>query len=126
VEAAGFTVVGENVRVAGGVEVTFVAEDRTGRQWFFDVSGAFTANRSGLQHRDALWKAIGRAATVQHAGGNTPFVLVTTEKPAPNSVGGRALSAVIGSKVRRKPIYDVIGLLVDDDLDRLRTYGRVA
>lgn len=119
-EEAGFTIVGENKRLQAGVEVSFTAVDRTGREWLFDVSGAFTSTRTGLQRADTLWKAIGKAAVVHGLTPDARFVLLTTDRPAPNSAGGRALEAVTG---RSKPIYDVIGLRLVKDLDRLGDHG---
>jgi DNA modification methylase len=117
-EASGFRIISENERLDAGVEVTFVAEDRLGDEWLFDVSGAFTSTRAGLQRVDTLWKALGKATVVQHTRAGARYVLFTTDKPAPASSGGRALDAVTG-KGAAKPIYDVIELLVPADLHRL-------
>lgn len=116
-EAAGFTVVGESKRLGAGVEVTFVAEDGAGGEWLFDVSGAFTSTRNGLVRADALWRALGKATVVQHTRPGARYVLCTTDKPAPNSAGGRALREVTGTSA--KPVYDVIDLRCAEDLDRL-------
>jgi DNA modification methylase len=123
-EEAGFTIVAENKRIEAGVEVNFVAEDRTGREWLFDVSGAFTSTRTGLQRTDILWKALGKATVVHHMRTGARYVLLTTDKPAVNSTGGQALNAVTGTNTRAKPVYDVISLRFPDDLDRLRDYGQ--
>ncbi len=52
------------------------------------------------------------------------YVLLITEKPPAKSTGGHALAAVTGTDPTSKPVYDVIGLRISDDLDRLRLYGR--
>jgi DNA modification methylase len=123
-EAAGFHIVAENTRLDAGVEVNFVAEDRDGGEWLFDVSGAFTSTRAGLQRTDTLWKALGKATVVHHTRVGARYVLLTTDKPATNSAGERALDAVSGTNPKSKPIYDVIGLRLADDLDRLREYAQ--
>ncbi|MHB8219115.1 MAG: DNA-methyltransferase [Acidimicrobiales bacterium] len=120
---SGFTVVGENKRLAGGVEVSFVAVDQSGREWLFDVSGAFTSSRAGLRRTDALWKAVGKATVVQHTGVGTRYVLMTTDVPGANSAGAKALAAVTGGEPG-KPVYDVIDLSRPEELARLATYGR--
>jgi len=117
---AGFTVVGENKRIAAGVDVTFLAHDPTEREWLFDVCGGFTSTHSGLSSADTLWRAIGKASVVQHARPGAPYVLLTTDKPARTSAGGQALRAVTGGDPARKPVYDVIDLRAEPDLSRLR------
>ncbi|MBJ7610574.1 MAG: site-specific DNA-methyltransferase [Candidatus Dormibacteraeota bacterium] len=109
-------------RLDAGVEVNFVADDQAGNEWLFDVSGAFTSTRAGLQRTDTLWKALGKATVVHETQAGARYVLLTTEKPVSNSAGGRALAAVVGTK--NKPVYDVIGLRDPDDLGRLGEYGR--
>ncbi|MGH9087991.1 MAG: DNA methyltransferase, partial [Acidimicrobiales bacterium] len=121
-DASGFTVVGESKRLEAGVEVNFVAEDGAGGEWLFDVSGAFTSTRGGLQRMETLWKALGKATVVHHTRPAARFVLLTTDKPAPNSAGGQALREVTGTGA--KPVYDVIGLRCSEDLDRLAGYAR--
>jgi hypothetical protein len=123
-EEAEFAIVGENKRLDAGVEVNFVAESQTGREWLFDVSGAFTSTRGGLQRADTLWKALGKAVVVHHTRAAARYVLLTTDKPAPRSTGGQALAAVTGTSVETKPVYDVISLRLRSDLDRLHDYGR--
>jgi site-specific DNA-methyltransferase (adenine-specific) len=122
-EEAGFVIVAENKRLDFGVEVNFAAEDKTGREWLFDVSGAFTSTRAGLQRTDTLWKALGKATVVHNTRAATRYVLLTTDKPTPNSTGGKALKTVVGTDIRAKPIYDVIGLRLPEDFDRLCHYA---
>ena len=119
----GFGSIREKVRCPGGVQVNFEAIDQSGRRWRFDVSGAFTiTQRPGLRRTDTLWKALGKAATLhfaERAAGNPsapPLVLLTTDRPARNSAGRRALAAMTGVGM---PIRDVIEMLDPDDLVRL-------
>ena len=119
----GFSQIREKASFSCGVEVNFSALDRDGRRWLFDVSGAFSVTqRPGLRRTDTLWKAIGRAAALNAAGHRHPLVLLTTDRPAPNSAGHRALQAVTGPG---KPVQAVIEMEDLQDLDRLRTlaYG---
>lgn len=122
-EEAGFKVSAENKRLEGGVEVSFVTEDRGGREWLFDLSGAFTSSPTGLVRTDALWRAIGKATVVRQMRPGPRYVLLTTDKPAPRSAGGRALEAVTGANSTTKPVYDVISLVVREELDRLWDYA---
>ena len=122
-EQCGFGSIREKVRCPGGVQVNFEAIDQSGRRWRFDVSGAFTiTQRPGLRRTDTLWKALGKAAALhfaERAAGNLsppPLVLLTTDRPARNSAGRRALAATTGTG---KPIRDVIEMLDPDDLARL-------
>ena len=119
----GFGSIREKVRCPGGVQINFEAIDQAGRRWRFDVSGAFTiTQRPGLRRTDTLWKALGKAAALhfaEQAAGNPsppPLVLLTTDRPARNSAGRRALTATTGANM---PIRDVIEMLDLDDLARL-------
>ena len=124
----GFREIRERVRCLGGVEVNFEASDQSGRRWRFDVSGAFTVTqRPGLRRMDTLWKALGKAAALyfaEQAAGNPvppPLVLLTTNGPARNSNGRKALAATTGEG---KPIRDVIELLDLQDVARLAELAR--
>ena len=116
-EQSGFRNIREKVKFPCGVEVNFKAIDQQGRTWLFDVSGAFTVTqRPGLRRTDTLWKAVGKAAVLHSTEPEARLVLLTTNRPAPNSSGHRALEAVIGPD---KPVYDVIEMLDPDSLPRL-------
>ncbi len=113
----GFSDIRERVRFPCGVEVNFQADDRRGRTWLFDVSGAFSVTqRPGLRRTDTLWKALGRAAVLHTVEPGNRLVLLTTDRPDPNSSGDRALKAVTGPGL---PVHDVIGMQEADDLSRL-------
>lgn len=114
----GFSQISDKASFACGVEVNFLAIDAHDREWLFDVSGAFSVTRRpGLRRTDTLWKAIGRASVLHMAGHRLPLVLLTTDRPALNSAGHRALAAVTGPG---KPVYAVIEMADPQDLDRLR------
>ena len=118
----GFDEIREDVKAPGGVVVDFAATGADGTEWWFDVSGAFTSSRPGLQRTDTLWKAIGRASVVHHAVDPWPrYVLLTTNAPRRNSAGDKALRAVTGVS---GPVYDVIELLAPDDGQRLADHAR--
>ena len=121
-EQSGFRSIREKVKFPCGVEVNFEAEDHNGQRWLFDVSGAFSVTqRPGLRRTDTLWKALGRASVLHSSGVAAPLVLLTTDKPVPNSSGDRALEAVTGPD---KPVYDVIGMLDPNDTVRLGELAR--
>lgn len=120
--SCGFSVIGEKVRLSCGVEIDFEANDHQGRTWLFDVAGAFSiTQRPGLRRTDTLWKALGRAAVLHSTEPEARLVLLTTDRPASNSSGHRALEAVIGPD---KPVYDVIEMLDPADLSRLAELAR--
>jgi site-specific DNA-methyltransferase (adenine-specific) len=122
----GFEVTAEDVKYSGlGVEVNIVAVDRTGRDWAFDVSGAFTSNRAGLKRTDTLWKALGKAVVLHAADADDfdlPLVLLTTDRPTRGSAGDKALGMVTGPG-RDKPILDVIEMMDVDGRARLTRYA---
>lgn len=118
----GFVDIRSGVKPAGlGVELAFVAADRSGGRWAFDLSGAFTSTRAGLKRSDALWKALGTAAVLHAAAADLPLVLLTTDAPSRATAGSLALAAVRGPD---RPVHDVIELLNPADHDRLRAYAR--
>ena len=120
-ESCGFTDIRAGVRPRGlGIELTFVADDRTGATWAFDVSGSFTAGRSGLRTADALWRSLGTAAVLAQAADPLPLVLVTTDAPLKGTPGHLALAAMQGPG---RPIHDVIELMDTDDRARLARYA---
>jgi site-specific DNA-methyltransferase (adenine-specific) len=127
-EECGFTNLRENVKPRKtGVAVTFVAQDETGEDWAFDVSGGFTSNRTGLRKADTLWRSLGTAG-VLHASPSwtTPLVLLTTDAPSKGTAGAQALAAMRGPG---GPVVDVIELLRPEDQRRLRDHavnGRAA
>ncbi len=130
--ACGFDNIRAEVKPRGlGIVLNFVATDKTGDDWAFDVSGAFTSNRAGLRRTDTLWKSLGKAAVlhesqVQSGGDGVPLVLLTTDAPAKGTAGHQALRVMRGEG---RPVFDLVELLNADDQRRLRAYamrGRVA
>ena len=106
-------------RVRGtGVTIDLVATDAAGHTWFFDVPGPFTTHRGGLLTADVVWKSLGRACAVRRARGDVPLVLLTSHLPRRPGEGDTALRAA-GPEV----VFDAIGMLAADDLDRLQRYG---
>lgn len=121
-EQSGFGSIREKVKFSCGVEVNYGAVDQQGETWLFDVSGAFSVTqRPGLRRTDTLWKALGKAAVLHSFNPNVRLVLLTTDLPAPNSAGFRALQTVRG---RGRPVYEVIEMLDPKDLERLAELGR--
>ena len=119
-EACGFRDIQVDQRLAGAVEMNFVAKDEQGRRWFFDVSGAFTSTRGGLRRTDTLWKALGKAAVLSAAESpDYSLVLLTTDLPVPGSAGDAALRAAMTGNMR----LDAVDMLSPDGQTRLRQYA---
>ena len=105
--------------------LSFVAADRNGADWAFDVSGTFTTNQSGLRRADTLWKSLGKAAVLNESrasdeGVGMPLVLLTTDAPANVSSCHQALRVLRGED---RPVFDVVELLDPDGHARLRSYA---
>ena len=130
--ACGFTDVQRDVKQTKlGIELDFVAHDQTGQAWAFDVSGGLTTSRSGFRQSDTLWKALSTASILHHGSAATgtqprpgarPLVLITTDAPARNTAGARALRAVTGPG---RPVFGVVELLADPDQAQLCSWAQV-
>jgi site-specific DNA-methyltransferase (adenine-specific) len=122
---AGFDNVDDKARHPSGIiEFNFLATSPDGaRQWWVDVSGAFTTNRPGLQRTDTLWKMLGRLHVLKAMGDGQDrhddrVLVLTSNLPKRGSPGDRALRAV-GPGV----IFDAIELYDPAGLARLRRYA---
>lgn len=107
-ELAGFGSV-EPAPKAAGIEMTFAVRDVDGRRLLIDLCGAFTSSRPGLKRPDTLWKALGRAGSVQLLVDDEPteVVLVSTDVPARTTTLGKALAAAAGPG---GPVLEVVEL----------------
>jgi len=115
----GFADIAEDRRFGSGVEVNFVAYDKRGRRWFFDVSGAFTTTRAGLRRTDTLWKALGKAAVLKASRvGDYRLILLTTDLPPAGSAGDSALRLVRGDTY-----HDAVEMLSPEGQRRLSLYA---
>jgi site-specific DNA-methyltransferase (adenine-specific) len=122
VEQAGFTEIDDrNVKVKG-VSVSLRARDGAGRVWHFDVVGAFANGQAGLRRTETLWKTLGKASVLQAAAPDLRLILLTTDLPPSGSPAAHALEAWQGDSGSNL-ISDVIQLLDDDDLLRLRKHA---
>ena len=120
-DACGFVDVRADVKLPGlGLEVHFTATDRTGQEWAFDVSGAFTSNRSGMKRAETLWRTLGRATVLHQVRPDLPLVLLTTDRPNKGSAGRVCLDAVTGAE---HPVFDLVELLDVGGHERLRGYA---
>jgi site-specific DNA-methyltransferase (adenine-specific) len=117
-EDCGFSEIAADRRMATGVEVNFVARDRDGEVWSFDVSGAFTTTRAGLRRTDTLWKALGKAAVLASGDFAPRLVLLSTDLPPRGSAGDAALRAARG-----KVYFDAVEMLSPEGQERLRQYA---
>lgn len=118
-ENCGFSDVRSDVRIPSiGMDINFLAQDKTGQGWAFEVSGAFTSTRAGLRRADTLWKALGRASVFASAF-DDPLVLLTTDAPPKGSPGYLALQRLIEAGV----VFDLVEILDPEDQVRLKSYG---
>ncbi len=124
-EDAGFTIVKKGYRPRGlGVQFNFLVDDAGGRQWYVDVTGAFTTTRGGLLRTDAVWKALGRALVLRQElereglDGPPRLLLLTSHLPRPGSEGDKALHAAGPSS-----FWDAIEMLSDEGRSRLSAYA---
>lgn len=122
---AGFESVDAKSRHPSGiVEFNFLVTSQDGsRQWWVDVSGAFTTSRPGLQRTDTVWKLLGRLHVLSAKANaqscrDSSILVLTSNLPKPGSPGDRALRQV-GPRV----IFDVIELYDLAGLARLRHYA---
>lgn len=99
-----------------GLTVNVVALDSKDGKWLFDVSGAFTTGRPGLMRTDTLWKTLGRASVLRELG-HDRLILLTTNLPEIDSVGGRALSAAA------RTFFDALEMTTAAGRLRLRRYA---
>jgi len=119
-EECGFSHLESDVKLTGGVQLSFAARDDRDRRWFFDVCGGFTSSRPGLRRTDTLWKVLGKVAVVREAVAGCRLVLLTTAAPEPGSSGDAALSVLVGPG---RPVHDVIVLSGTEDMRRLRAHA---
>ena len=122
---SGFIDVAPSKRPVAGVDIAYTGRDRTGRQWLFDFSGAFTTTNAGLRRSDALWRALGKAAVIHAASPEVPFVLLTTAAPAPGSAGDRAWRSLGEAAAPGEigAVYDVVELGSPEGEARLSAYA---
>ncbi|MBC8194236.1 MAG: site-specific DNA-methyltransferase [Acidimicrobiia bacterium] len=126
---AGFDIVKAGVvrRDLGAHFAFLVTDQAVGRQWYIEVSGAFTTARPGMRRTDALWKTLGRAHVLAsgHDGDapeDRPRLLVLTPRlPRHGSEGDRAMRAVGGSG-----FFDAVEMFDDAAVQRLRHYAENA
>ena len=115
----GFTDLVDDHRIGNGIEVSFAAKDAEGKQWLFDVSGAFTSARPGLRRIDTVLRALGKAAVINASNeGVEPLILLTTNLPPAASPAEVALRTARGSV-----FHDAIEMLSAEGQERLRHYA---
>lgn len=113
----------QKVKFDAGVEANFVGVDDDGCEWIFDVSGAFSSSRPGLERTDTLWKALGKAAVLrrelQEKGRDSRYVLLTTDVPKRGTAGAKALQAAFDDQL----IWDVLKLDEPETVAELLHYA---
>lgn len=122
---AGFEIVSEKVRHPSGIiEFNFQVTSPDGaRQWWVDVSGAFTTSRPGLQRIDTVWKLLGRlhvlrAETDGQPRADNAVLVLTSNLPKRGSPGDLALRSA-GTGL----LFDAIELFDPAGRERLRQYA---
>lgn len=119
IEDAGFVIVGRDKRIGrAGPVVALIAQDTTGEQWIFDVSGAQSVSRSGLHRTETAWRAAGRALFLAKIEPPSRVVLVTSHLPKRGSEADAALRAA-GPGI----VFDVLELGCANGRTRLRAYA---
>lgn len=113
---AGFRIVDRQRRLDTGVTVNFVANDKAGVEWAFDVSGSFTSRRAGLIRTDTMWKTLGRA-NVLNGMGDIRLILLTTNLPPRGSTGDKALRAAAHTFI------DAVEMVTDAGKAKLCAYA---
>jgi DNA modification methylase len=121
----GFTEIVATKRLKTAADATFCAVDRSGGQWLFNLSGAFTTTRAGLRRADTLWKELGKAAVLHAARPGVPVVLLTTSVPSEDSAPDRAWRSLSGAGAGGGvgTVYDVIDMTSPADRERLYRYA---
>ncbi len=132
--SAGFTVEKKSHRVKGtGAQFNFMVTDTKGKQWYVDVSGAFTTTRGGLRRTDTVWKTLGRALVLRESEtrpgeGEQPeqatalpvrLLLLTSHLPQPGSEGAKALHAA----GKGGAFWDAIEMFDPKGQERLAAYA---
>ena len=118
-ERSGFEIIRSPATVRGsGVKFSFLVADRTKREWWIDVAGAFTTVRPGLLRADTLWKALGRASVLAAAESEARLLMLTPQLPRVGSEGDRALRTLGPATV-----LDVIELFDEAAAARLTSYA---
>ena len=117
-EKSGFRIVAKDEKLPRlGLQINFVAEDKKGGRWYFDVTGAFTSERAGLVRTDTMYKCLGRAS-VMAINDFGPIVLLTTNLPRRNSAGDKALRGT-----RARIVFDAIEMNDEEQEARLKDYA---
>ena len=117
-EEAGFTVLSRNKALpAVGTAVDFIARSADGREWWFDVTGGFTAVRGGLARADVLWRALGRAHVFRTVT-DAPLVFLTSHLPGNGTPGDAALRSAGPAT-----IFDIVDMASSSDRARLGAYA---
>ena len=94
---AGFQAIDDKAKHHSGIiDFNFqVTSQDAARQWWVDVSGAFTTSRPGLQRADAVWKLLGKLHVLKtmqdgHDRKDSGVLVLTSNLPKVGSPGDRA------------------------------------
>jgi site-specific DNA-methyltransferase (adenine-specific) len=115
-QTAGMEGLRRDVRLPGGVQVSFAAPRDDGTRVLFEVCGSFSTSRGGLNRGDVLWRALGKVAVVSVVAPDDALVLLSGELPVRGSAGARPLETLLEAG----QVTDVIDLRDPDALERVR------
>ena len=118
-EEVGF-IVDDKAKVrGGGVQFNFLVTSQSGeKQWYVDVSGAFTTSRPGLLRTDTLWKTLGRISVLKAVDPEAEVLVLTSNLPRRNSPGDKAIRAMGPAMV-----FDALELYDPEARERLQRYA---
>lgn len=79
------------------VEIDVVAEDPDGRIWWIECKGSWlsTSGRNGTTRTDTAKKLVGNAALLSTVTGRPPYMLVTSDMPAPGTPARRWIDTAL-------------------------------
>lgn len=115
---AGFRISQKGLRLKAGLIVDFLAADRDGNPWYFDLNGGFTTVPGALRRVETVWQCLGRAHAMAQAG-RAPLVLLASHLPRPGSDAHSALSGAAGEL-----FFDAVELLSEEGLEILAAYAK--
>jgi hypothetical protein len=113
-KALGFKLLGQRSIPEAGIIIDQVAVNHRQKEIYFEFKGSYKPPRPGLIRTDTAKKALCSAFLMERCG-LTPFVILTSHKPKPNSSSQRMIDKA-GSAV-----FDVIVLGDADDMARLQS-----
>jgi len=118
ITGAGFKITARNKQLSDcGITANYIAVDKEGDDWIFDISGSYTSKTPGLIRPDTMWKTLGRM-NVLHCLGYERVLIITTNLPPKGTVGDRALRAAA------RTFFDAVEMTPREGKLRLAHYAK--